>query len=126
MANEIITNKAREKMAKARAGDITLSKVVKMAFGSGGVDTNGIPIAPTATDIALKAESLRKDIDSHTFSIATTCTYSCKLLKTDIPNINVNEIALVDADGDLVAIKTFGNKFKDADMEMVFQIDDIF
>lgn len=32
----------------------------------------------------------------------------------------------MDEDGDLVAIKTFGNKYKDADMEMVFQIDDIF
>lgn len=126
MANEIITNKSRQKKAQASAGDITLPKVVKMAFGSGGVDTNGTPILPTVTDTALKHETLRKDIDGHTFPIPTTCTYSCKLLKTDLANTNVNEIALVDADGELVAIKTFGNKFKDADMEMVFQIDDIF
>lgn len=60
MANEIITNKAREKMAKARAGDLTLSKIVKMAFGDGGVDTNGSPIIPNSTDIALKHEVLKK------------------------------------------------------------------
>lgn len=126
MANEIITDKAREKMAKARAGDLTLPKIIKMSFGDGGVDINGTPVMPSGSDIALKHEVLRKDIDGHTFPIATTCTYSCKLLKADIPGINVNEIALIDAEGDLVAIKSFGNKYKDADMEMVFQIDDIF
>lgn len=126
MANEIVTDKAREKMAKARAGDLTLPKITKMSFGDGGVDINGTPVTPSGSDIALKHEVLRKDIDGHTFPITTTCTYSCKLLKADIPGINVNEIALIDAEGDLVAIKSFGNKYKDADMEMVFQIDDIF
>lgn len=126
MANAITTDSARIKMVKARTGDITLSKIVKMAFGDGGLGEDGKPIQPSGADNALKHEILRKPIDSHIYPVSTTCTYSVKILKEEIPDSNINEMALVDEQGDLVAIKTFGNKYKDADMEMVFQIDDIF
>lgn len=126
MANAITTNKAREKMVKARSGDITLSKITHMTFGDGGVDSSGKPIAPSGEDIKLKNEILKKSIDGHSYPNSTTCRYSCTLTKEDLADKNINEIGLVDSDGDLVAIKTFGNKYKDADMEMIFQIDDEF
>lgn len=126
MANAVTTVRAREKMVKARAGDLTLPKIVSMAFGDGGIDANGNLAIPLDTANALTHETLRKSIDSHTYPSTTTCTYTVTIGKAEIPNTNVNEIALVDADGDLVAIKTFGNKFKDADMEMTFSIDDEF
>lgn len=126
MANCVTTIKAREKMVKARAGDIVLPKVSHMVFGNGGVDSSGAPIAPSEEENSLKLELLKKTIDGYTFPTSTTCRYSCKLLKNELANENINEIGLVDEEGDLVAIKTFTNKGKDPDMEMIFEIDDEF
>ena len=38
----------------------------------------------------------------------------------------ISEIALYDTDGDYVGLKTFRTKYKDEDMEMVFELDDQF
>ena len=46
--NVIITKTARKKLVQARAGAITLPKIVGMEFGSGGVDSSGNVIAPRA------------------------------------------------------------------------------
>ena len=45
--NVVITKKARENLVKARAGAITLPKIIGMAFGEGGVNGSGVVIAPT-------------------------------------------------------------------------------
>lgn len=126
MANCVTTVKAREKMVKARAGDLVLPKITHMAFGKGGVDSGGIPIAPSESDVSLKTELLRKLVDGHTYPASTTCRYTCTLTKAELANENINEIALIDETGDIVAIKTFTNKGKDPDMEMIFEIDDEF
>lgn len=39
--NVVITKKARENLVKARAGAITLPKIIGMAFGEGGVNSSG-------------------------------------------------------------------------------------
>lgn len=126
MANAITTNKAREKMVKGRAGDIALPKITHMVFGDGGTDSSGRPIAPLGEETKLKNQILKKSIDGHTYPCETTCRYSCTLSKEDLADKNINEIGLVDSEGDLIAIKTFGNKYKDSDMEMIFEIDDEF
>lgn len=126
MANAVTTNIARSKMVRARSGDIALPKVAQMAFGDGAIGSDGIPIAPVGSDVVLKNELLRKPIDKYSYPSLTTCRYSCKILKSELANKNINEIALIDADGDLIAIKTFLSKGKDADMEMTFEIDDEF
>ncbi|HBF3087244.1 phage tail protein [Clostridioides difficile] len=126
MANAVTTDIARQKMCKARAGDITLPTIVSMVFGDGGVGNDGTIIAPLSSDTALKNEVFRKDIENYVYPIQTTCRYSTTLLKNEAEGKNINEIGLIDSDGDLIAIKTFGNKYKDSDMEMVFQIDDEF
>lgn len=126
MANAVITDKAKEKMVKARAGDITFPKITHMAFGDGAIGTDGNHIAPLGSDAELKNELIKKAIDGHVYPVSTTCRYSCTLTKEDLVDKNINEIGLVDAEGDLICIKTFGNKYKDADMEMIFEIDDEF
>lgn len=126
MANSVTTVLAREKVAKARAGDIILPKIVQMAFGSGGVDEIGTPLPPSENSNSLGNELLRKNIDSYSYPIATTCKYRGVIEKTELIGANINEIALVDEDGDLVAIKTFTNKSKDGDMEMIFDVNDEF
>ncbi|HBG7268899.1 TPA: hypothetical protein KRA65_003740, partial [Clostridioides difficile] len=50
MANAVTTDIARQKMCKARAGDITLPTIVGMVFGDGGVGNDGTIIAPLSSD----------------------------------------------------------------------------
>lgn len=126
MANSVTTKIAREKMAKARSGDIVLPKIAMMAFGNGGTDGSGVPISPSDMDTSLKNELLRKEIDGHSFPILTTCRYSATISKPELVAMKISEIALIDEEGDLIAIKSFTEKTKDADMEMIFQIDDEF
>lgn len=126
MSTGVITTKGREKLCKAHAGDIALPKIAKMAFGEGGVDSNGNVIATTGNETALRKQLLVKNIESHSFPIATTARYKTTLAKTDLPNKNISEQGLIDANGDLIAYKTFLPKGKDDDMEFVWEMDEIF
>lgn len=124
--NVIITKKARKKLLQARAGDITLPKIVGMAFGSGGVDTSGNVIAPLENQETLKAELLRKTVRGHSFISETTCRYECTLSESELAGQYISEIGLYDAEGDIVCIKTFTKKGKDGDIEMTYTLDDVF
>ncbi len=124
--NVIITKKARENMVKARAGAITLPKIVGMAFGEGGVDSSGSVVAPTVDQKELKQELLRKEIKSYSFPAETTCQYVCALTENELAGKDISEIGLYDENGDIACIKTFKSKGKDADIQMTFTLDDVF
>lgn len=124
--NVIITKTARKKLVQARAGAIQLPKIVGMAFGSGGVDSAGTVQAPKEEQLILKKEIFRKSIDKYTFTSDTTCKYECTLTESELAGKYISEIGLYDTDGDILCIKTFTAKGKDADVEMTFTIDDMF
>lgn len=124
MANSMITTKARNKLARARAGLIQLPPIQGMAFGTGGTDVSGAPIMPGAE--SLYNELFRKDVDGVKEITETCYRYVCTLSKADMAGEAISEIGLFDLEGDMVALKTFGKKYKDDDMEMVFEIDDQF
>lgn len=124
--NVVITTAARTKMVKARAGDITLPKIVKMAFGNGGVNSGGEVMPPSDTQTELLGELYRKDIDSHSYPSDTTCRYTCTLTESELAGQSISEIGLVDEEGDVLCIKTFLAKGKDSDVEQTYTIDDIF
>lgn len=125
MGNSIVTVIARKKMVRARAGVSPLPIITGMAFGDGAQVGKDV-LAPQPEDITLKNELLRKAVDQYE-EISDTCyRYVCTLAKGDLVGKSINEIALYDADGDLVAIKSFLNKGKDDDMEMILEIDDKF
>ena len=126
MADAVVTLIARKKMVKARAGVAGLPPIVGMAFGSGGVDSDGNPVVPVVSDEGLKNEVFRKAVDSYTFLDDTTCRYFCTLAANECVDEEINELGLYDADGDVIAIKTFRSKGKDSDLEMTFRVDDIF
>lgn len=126
MADAIVTLSARKKMVKARAGLISLPPIVGMAFGTGGVNGVGVPMPPSVDDTGLKNEVFRKPIDSYVLIDDTTCRYFCTLSTEECTDKDINELGLYDAEGDIIAIKTFKSKGKDADIEMTFRIDDIF
>lgn len=122
--NAVVTIKAREKMLKARAGELALPKIVGFAFGNGGTDSSGSVVSPTEAQNTLNNELLRKRIDGYVFQSNLVCRYSCTLGKTELAGYKISEVALYDEDGDLVAIKNCLPKGKDDDLEMTFQIDD--
>lgn len=126
--NAVITETSRHKMILARAGALTgaLPPIVQMAFGDGGTDGSGTPIEPSESDTALKHELLRKNIDGYSFPTTTSCLYVCTLSPDELPGQTINEVGLIDSEGDLVAIKTMTNKGKDSDLEMKFTVEDIF
>ncbi|WP_179031759.1 phage tail-collar fiber domain-containing protein [Paenibacillus kribbensis] len=122
----ITTAYAREQMARARAEGGTLTKVIKMAFGSGGVDQAGEPLPLDGTEQTLKKELVQKDITSYEFIAPATIRYICSLAETELAGETINELALVDTAGKLTSVRTMSNKVKDSDMEFVFEIDDIY
>ena len=124
--NLVMTAKGRENLVKARAGDITLPAITGMAFGDGGVDAGGTPIAPSSSATALNHQLLRKAITSHSYPDSTTCRYVCTLTEEELAGESISELGLYDSEGDLVCIKTFTAKGKDADIEMTFTVDDEF
>ena len=124
--NVIITVTARRKMVQARAGAISLPKIVGMVFGSGGVDASGNVIAPTEDQTELNYEIFRKEVSGYTFISETTCRYECVLSEPEMAGEYISEIGLYDEDGDIACIKTFTKKGKDADLEMAFTLDDVF
>ena len=107
----IKTNKGREKMAKAHAGTKTLPAIAFLAVGSGGVDGNQAPKALTGSETVLFNEVKRK-APAQAFPTPYTSRYSIRIdaQADDLVGININEAALIDAEGDIVAYKTFTNK----------------
>ncbi len=128
MAQGVITATGRKKLCRAHAGDQTLPAITKMAFGSGGVDQDGNVIETTGAETALKKELLKKAVDSHSYTNEgqTTCRYTLRLSKAELANENISEQGLFDADGDLIAYKTFLPKGKDDDMEFISDMDEVF
>ena len=57
---------------------------------------------------------------------ATTCRYKCILGTSELVGENISEIALYDTEGDLMCIKSFIPKGKDAETEQTYVIDDAF
>ena len=121
MSQTIATAAGREKLAKARAGVIPLPKCAFIALGDGGELQ-----APSDTAEGLFNEVIRKEITQVTFPSPATAAYTIKLSVTECAGVIFDEIGLFDEDGTLIAIKTFGGKQKDSDMEMSFEIDDVF
>lgn len=127
MASGIITEIGRKKLCRAHAGDISLPKIAKMAFGTGGVDEAGNVLPVSGDETSLKNELDRKTVESHIFMERdTTCRYSVRLNKEELAQQPISEQGLLDEDGDLIAYKTFLPKWKDGDMEFVFEMDEIF
>ena len=107
-----VTVVGRTKILRARAGEITLPKIVGFAFGSGGSNGSTV-LSPGET---LKNEFLRKAVDGHTLKTnENKCEYYC----------TISEIGLYDSEGDIIMIANFLPKGKDSNVSMRFEIDDV-
>lgn len=124
--NFIITVNGRKKLAQARAGEITLPEIIGMAFGDGGIHTDGTVLPPAEEQNELRHELYRKVIDGYSFPVETTCRYECTLSESELAGADISELGLYDSENDIVCIKSFKVKGKDDDLEMTFRIDDEF
>lgn len=124
--NQIITIAGRKKMLRARAGEIQLPKIAGFVFGDGGVDANGNVITPLEHEATLKHELFRKKYDKYTMLSDTKCKYECTLAENELPGADISELGLYDTDGDIITIKRFSKKGKDADLSMTFWLNDTF
>lgn len=75
---------------------------------------------------SLSKPLLRKNVDGYEVLSDTKIRYRCTLAENELANTYISEVGLYDADGDMVAMKAFLKKGKDADMECVFECDDTF
>ena len=132
MEKTVITEVGRKKLCKAHAGDITLPKIARMAFGDGGVNEQGTELRPTGKETSLYNELTQKDIERHVCvdgedgSTETTCQYYGRLDEGECTGKYISEIGLIDAEGDLIAIRTFLPMGKTEDIPLMFNMDEIF
>ncbi len=125
--NSVITKTRRRKLCMAASDpEKPLAVITHVAFGSGGVNVSGEPIVPTETQTALNNELARYEVESVTYPDETTARYAVTIPKDALVGKEINEAALVDSDGDLVAIKTMYTKKKDEDVSFTFEFDDEF
>ena len=104
----VITETGRKKLCMAHAGDGSLPKIAKMVWGDGGVD--------------------EKAVEGHSYvkEKKTTCRYKATLEKGELTGKEISEMGLLDADGDLIAYRTFTRKGKDEDIPQEYDMDEIF
>ncbi len=124
MAAAIITIAGKRKMLVARTGESTLPPIVKMAFGNGGTNEDGIVIEPEENQSSLNSEIYRKDILKYEIVNDTQVRYYCKLTESELAGCKISELALVDSEGDIVSIKNFREKEKDGDFSFTFMVND--
>ena len=109
--NTVTTLQARKKFAKARAGEITLPKIDKIAFGDGGHDAENEPVFPDSDLEEVPGEFIQKDVDEITAE-DTTVKVNGTLTREDTEKTVVSAIGLYDEDGDLSAVKTLYSPFE--------------
>lgn len=126
-STSVITRARRINLAKITSGAVeTIPKITHIAFGDGGVDEDGQPLQPSELQTALNHEIGRYAVGPVENPVDTTNRYSVAIPESDLNGKNINEMALVDEDGVLAAIKTFLNKGKDSDVKFTFEFDDEF
>ncbi|WP_320972307.1 phage tail protein [Enterocloster bolteae] len=125
MAKGVLTDIGKEKICRAHTGDSTLPIITKIAFGDGGVDSNGNVIDTTGSETTLKSQLIIIPIDGHSYPNKTSCRFTKRLVKADLIGKSISELGLFDADNDLIMYKTFPAKAKGDDEEFVFDMDEI-
>lgn len=118
----IISSLYRKKLADACETSTTVPQVKCMALGNGAEDETGAVIELTGNEIALHNELLRKELETVQRVNDLQIDCDCNLTIEELTEIRINEIALFDTDGDLVAIKVFEGREKKQGMEMTFRM----
>lgn len=119
----VITATRRTKMAEATHTIGKLAKAKWIALGSGGVDSENNIITPLAENVQLNNEVIRKEYTSSTKTSDTSYEYVIELAEDELVGVFISEMALIDAEGDVIAFSNFLPKGKD-ETETTFTIED--
>lgn len=115
MAEAVVVNTYRKRLAARMAGGAQLAPVAYMAFGDGGHNADLTPKAPSANQTALNHEILRKPLAAITQEDLYSVTGKGAVEANEVVGAGISEAALIDANGQLVGLKTFAPKFKEND-----------
>lgn len=126
-SNSVITWYRRAKLAQITSGGINkLPPITHIAFGDGGLDADGKPIVLDEMQTELVNEFCRYEVDRVTYPVETTVRYTVTIPRAEQVGKKFNEMALVDEERNLCAIKTMFTKQKDDDVIFTFEFDDEF
>lgn len=115
MSEAITLDAFRARLAAAVAGDAACPVVTHMAFGRGGHLPDGSAKPVDASRTALFDERLRKAAASVDRPSPTEVRVKGVITEAELVGETISEAALVDASGQLIAMKTFAPKVKEAD-----------
>ena len=121
LSNKKTTTDYREALAQAVGSTGLISKITKMAFGTGGeVDEQGNP-SPPSDNGNLNAVALIKNIQAVTYPISTTVCFEAEITVGEI-TAAINEVALIAEDGTTAAkMRLLTSKGTDAESGLIFK-----
>ena len=119
----IISESYRKKLTDVcESSEKTMPAIKYMALGNGAVNEDGEIIELLGTETSLHNELLKKEIEVVDRDSDTRINYSYTVKIDELVDDQINEAALFDEDGDLVAMKVFETREKKPGMEMTFLI----
>ena len=121
-AEAVLLKSFRERIAGHLAGTATLYPVKYLAYGDGGHDSDLNPISPSEDATALQHEVLRKEVASVRQEDPLSVTGKGTIENNELNGVQLSEAALVDSEGNLIGIKTFAPKVKEADERYQIEI----
>lgn len=118
-----VSNAYRKKITDVcESSEKTMPAVKYMALGNGAEDEDGSVIELIGTETDLHNEFLRKEIETVSRDGDIRLAYSYNVKIDELVDCKINEMALYDEDGDLVAMKVFESRDKKPGMEMTFRM----
>lgn len=117
MAESVVINAYRQRLASRMAGGapVQISPIAYMAFGDGGHNSDLSPKSPSSGAVSLNHEILRKPLDAINQEDLYSVTGKGVIEAHELVGLKISEAALIDADGQLVGLKTFSPKLKESD-----------
>jgi len=115
MAEAVVVNMYRRRVATRMAGGASIAPIAFMAFGDGGHNADSSPKAPSVNATKLNHEILRKPLAGITQEDLYSVTGKGAIEANEVIGAAISEAALLDANGQIVGLKTFAPKFKEND-----------
>ncbi|WP_198468959.1 phage tail protein [Acetomicrobium sp. S15 = DSM 107314] len=115
MAEAVVINRFREKIARHMYNESPLPRIRFMAFGDGGHNSDLSPKAMDPARESLYNERLRKELNNIMQEDSMSVTGIGRLERDELVGAQISEIGLLDANGDLIGFRCFSPKIKDVD-----------
>lgn len=115
MAEAVIINQFRQRLAKHMYDGSALPKVKYMAFGDGGHNADLTPKAMDPARTTLYHERLRKELSNVMQEDPMSVTGTGRLEKDELVGARISEVGLLDESGYLIGYRCFSPKIKDTD-----------